>query len=202
LGEEDIENKLLLVYDKMGDLKKKQRDLQSAEKYYSKCMEYLDLLAVEDCSDVIMMNYSVMYNKIGELFSTAYHLEQAKTCFEKSIALCKKIATTGDSDDNQRELALCYCNIGEVLIRANDYEKAKGYLIESRIILENLLENSNSIYTYNDLAITYQFLGILGDRTSMDMAVRIWTELYKITGRQMFRNSMEKSLSLISKLNL
>jgi tetratricopeptide (TPR) repeat protein len=201
-GEEDTEKNLLLVYDKMGDLKKKQGDLQGAERYYSKCMEFLDLQAVEDGSVVSMMNYSVMYNKIGELSSATYNLEQAKTCFEKSIALCKKIAEASDSDDNQRELALCYCNIGEVLIRAKDYENAKGYLKESRAILENLLKNNDSIYTYNDLAITYQFLGILGDRTSMDMAVRIWAELYRKTGMQMFHNSMEKAQSLIIKLNL
>lgn len=130
--------------------------------------------------------------ELGDFYKEIKNLSAAESSFKRMEQLCLDLPEELCEKESDRWLAVSCNKLGSLCERAGDAAKAREYYARALEISERIAAGENSLEARDDLAVANYRLGFIdylfsGEKSRLDKAYEIWTELYEQTGNYEYR---------------
>ncbi len=142
------------IYQKLGDLSKKQEKYDSAIRYYEKALVIREQLASEHKTDTNLLNISILHNKTGHVYKSKNDICEATDCYLKAYEIVMKLYEENPSVDVQRQLSVCCSHLGHINVKNNRFDLAEELFMDALDISKKLADMMNTAESYRDLRVS------------------------------------------------
>lgn len=140
LSNTDNQEKLILIYSKLGDFYKNEYNLNIALDFYKKSYEYTIKYCPFDQDKI-----SDSYYKLAKGYSSLENYEKSIEYYEKALVIKEKIYKETSEDDIAQELSDVYLGIGFAYFSIGEIDKAEIYYSKGRSLSAKLCWKPNGI---------------------------------------------------------
>lgn len=130
--------------------------------------------------------------ELGDFQREIKNFSGAESSFKRMEELCLELPGELQGRESERWLAVSCNKLGSLLERKGNAAEARGYYSRALEISERIAAEENSNEARDDLAVANYRLGFIdylfsGEKSRLDRAYDIWTELYEQTGNYEYR---------------